>query len=93
VTGPVDKLAHDAQGLTAREGLGWIPRELLVPRRRRHAGRWPEKPSTDGSNRAISFQVMPKLNALPGSSRPDATVGGNERLPEARLRNGRSRVH
>src|SRR5436190_1035257 len=30
MTGPVDKLANDTQGLTATEGLGWIPRELLV---------------------------------------------------------------
>src|SRR3954452_17086251 len=30
MTGPIVKLANVTQGLTATEGLGWIPRELLV---------------------------------------------------------------
>src|ERR1700749_1070092 len=30
MTGPVDDLTDDAQGLTATEGPGWIPRKLLV---------------------------------------------------------------
>ena len=30
MTGPVDELTNDAQGFTATEGLGWIPRKLLV---------------------------------------------------------------